>query len=195
MAKKIAQFFLRDKTTFTALSKCGHLTIEQMKSCGLADSRIKAYVREKLVEKVHYKVGNEVREAYKMTSKGRSLAKNEWNLQKHYKAQNPTHDTALATKYFSLSTEEQQSWKTESQIYEEVFQKIQEMRQQGDGVTATLYEKMLKDGQFSMPDGVFVQNGIEVAFEILTDKYGRKEMIAKEATVQLMNYNYQPQKI
>lgn len=57
----VSQFFKRDRLAFTAMTKCGHVSNEHLRSCGLADNRIKNLVRDGHIEKVAYKKGGEDR--------------------------------------------------------------------------------------------------------------------------------------
>ncbi|MCC0566253.1 hypothetical protein HN020_03210 [Brevibacillus borstelensis] len=188
----ITQFFNRDRLAFTAMFKVGHVTREHLYQCGLADSRIKNLLRDGHIEKIAYKHLGKTEECYKLTKSGRGTATRLWGLEQAYKAQSPAHDLSLANKYFSLSEEIRNSWKTEAQVRDEFIERINAMRDEGKEVEAKLYEDMLNKRMISMPDCVYVdEKGNEIAYEVVTDSYGMEEMRAKEALVEIMNYKYE----
>lgn len=191
----ITQFFNRDRLAFTALSKVGHVNRDQLRSVGIVDSRLKNYVRDGLVEKVSFKQDNRVEECYKLTKSGRELAKQQWALSKHYHAQSPRHDLAVAKKYFSLPEELQRTWKTETELREQFICKIEQLK-----MTRTLeadqYEQMLDRGLLSFPDASYInQQGVEVLFESITNNYGVAELMSKEAYVEIMKCDYETTRV
>jgi predicted transcriptional regulator len=195
----ISQFFLRDKNAFTALSRTGIVSAENLKlHCNLADSRIKNYVRDGYAEKILFKEGKEVKEAYTLTSKGRELVERQWNARNHYHAQtkSPHHDLQLSDKYFSLSEQVRNTWRTESQVREHFKVKLEELRQNGQSKRAEEYYNMMQNRIISMPDAVYTnEDGIEVAYEVITGNYGRQEMLAKEIAVSILQYSYETERI
>lgn len=192
----ITQFFNRDKLAFTALSKVGHVTTAQLKQCGLADSRIKNYIRDGLIEKIAFKQGKTTGEAYKLTKVGRELAESKWALRGHYHAQSPKHDLALANKYFSLSEQQRDSFMSETQVRDLFMEKLQIMRDQGQEELSKRYEDMLTKGLISMPDAIYInEQGVEVSYEVITNNYGIEELQAKEAFVQIMGTGYETTRI
>jgi predicted transcriptional regulator len=202
MARKkqyMAQFFYRDKLVFSALSRTGIARTEDLKKhCNVTDGRIKNYVRDGYMEKILYKEDKEIKEAYTLTTKGRDLAEREWNLRDHYHAQtkSPYHDLQLSEKYFSLSEQERDTWRTESQVRNEFLEKLEQLRERGEEQLANQYYNMMQDRLISMPDGVYTtETGVMTAYEVITDSYGRQEMLAKEVTVEIMNYSYETKRI
>lgn len=188
----ITQFFNRDKIAFNALSKVGHATTSQLKSCGLADSRIKNYVRDGLVQKVAHNGG----EAYKLTRAGRELATNNWGIKDHYHAQSVNHDLGLANKYFSLTDEQRDTWKTETELRDQFQEELDKMRDQGEEEKAQMYEDMLNQGLISMPDCTYSnEQGVEISYEVITNNYGEEELQAKEAYVQIVGCEYETTRV
>lgn len=124
----ITQFFNRDRLAFTAMSRVGHVNREQLSGVGIADSRLKNYVRDGLVEKVCYKRRDQVEECYKLTKGGREFVKQQWAVINLYHAQSPRHDLALAKKYFSLPEELQRTWRTETDLREQFISKIEQLK-------------------------------------------------------------------
>lgn len=187
----ITQFFNRDRLAFTALSRVGHVNRVQLSYVGIADSRLKNYVRDGLVEKVCYKKGTQVEECYKLTKGGRDFAKQQWALVNHYHAQSPRHDLALASKYFSLPEELQCTWKTESELREQFIRKMEQLKiDRAD--EANRYEQMLDKGLLSFPDGSYVnEKGVEIVYESITNNYGVAELLSKEVYVEIMKCEYE----
>jgi hypothetical protein len=201
MAKKkvyIPQFYLRDKKVFEAISRTGIVRIDHLKQhCKVVDSRIQNYIRDGLAEKVLYKENNQIKEALTLTRAGRELAEKQWNIKDHYHAQtkSPYHDLDLSQKYFSLPEAVRETWKTETHVRDQFMEKLQELRDQGQEERADMYYQMLKDHAISMPDAVYTENGVEVAYECLTHSYGRSEMLAKETAIEIMQYRYETNRI
>lgn len=192
----ITQFFNRDRLAFTALSKVGHVTREHLKMCGLADSRIKNYIKDGLIEKVAYKTGNEAGECYKLTRAGRELAERQWAIRGHYHAQSPLHDLSLANKYFSLPDHLRDTWMTETQVRDMFQEKLSQLREQGEEQLSKMYEDMLNKSLISMPDAVYTnEQGVQVAYEVVTNSYGQAELQAKEAFVAIMKTDYETTRI
>lgn len=192
----ISQFFRRDQQAFTAMSKCGHITSQHMKECNVVESRIKNYVRDGLVERVAYKTNTTTDYAYKLTRHGREVAERNWGVNNHYHAQSPKHDISIANKYFSLSERERETWKTETELRENFAQKLRQLKEQGEEETAKLYEEMLEKGLISMPDASYeAENGIQVAYEVITNNYGKQELQAKEAYVEVVKCKYEVERV
>lgn len=192
----ITQFFERDRLAFTALFRTGHVSYEHLRYCGLADSRIKNLIRDGHYEKVVYKHSGEIKECYKLSKLGRAMGCRLWGLEKPYHAQNPTHDIAIAEKYFSISVECRDQWATDSQIRDKFQGQLNDLRNQGKEEVARVYEDMLNRGLISMPDALYVDvNGTEIAFEVVTNTYGQDEMRAKEALVEIVNYRYETTRV
>jgi hypothetical protein len=163
------------------LSKTGIVRLEALKEhCKVTDGRIKNYVREGYAEKILYKDGKEIKEAYALTKKGRELAEKQWALRDHYHAQtkSPYHGLTLSDKYFSLSEQIRDTWRTETKVREQFLVKLREVERE-DKERANLYYKMMEDRLISMPDGVYTsETGVEIAYEVVTDSYGRQEILA-----------------
>ncbi|WDM21285.1 hypothetical protein [Paenibacillus polymyxa] len=188
----VTQFFTRDRLAFTAMHRVGHVSSDHLRSCGLVDRRIQNLVRDGLVEKVTYKEKGKNKDCYKLTKSGRETAARLWGLNFAYHAQSPIHDLAIAEKYFSLSEELRESWKTETQIRKEFEDCISNMRKDGNDLEAKLYQDMLNEKLVSMPDGLYSNTeGIEVVVEIITNSYGVEEMRSKETFVSIIGCQYE----
>ncbi|MCM2999983.1 hypothetical protein M3647_21135 [Paenibacillus cellulositrophicus] len=189
---RVTQFFNRDRLAFSAMHKVGHVTLEHLHQCGLADSRIKNLIRDGHFEKIPFKKNGRNEECYKLTKLGRETAARLWALNYAYHAQSPIHDLAVAEKYFNLPEKLRDSWKTETEIRNQFFEQLELLREQGKEVEAKLYDDQLNKGLISMPDAAYInESGLVTGFEVITNSYGVEELMAKEALVQIMNYNYE----
>lgn len=171
------------------MSRVGHVSEEHLiRMCGLAVGRIRNYVKDGYVEKVAYKDKNGMETCYKLTRFGREVAEKYWSIRDHYHSQNPIHDLALANKYFSLPESIRDTWRTETEVRNMFQEQLVRFRDQGEENLAKLYEDMLKSGFISMPDAIYTnEKGVQVAFEVVTNSYGREELQAKEMFIGIMN--------
>lgn len=108
------------------------------------------------------------------------MCRRELSMSNLYNAQNPTHDLALADRYFSLPPSERETWRTESQCRVAFQESIRQLYEQGNEERARELWARYQEGHITMPDSTYVCDGVTVAFEIITDHYGREEIAAKE---------------
>lgn len=187
MSKKyIKNFMFRDKNALIAISRCGHVSHNQLKNY-LADSRIKNYVRDGLVEKeVFNKSNGEQLVGYKLTAQGRKFVEKNYGFKDHQIAQSLTHDLGISNKYFSLTEEEQSTWKTETQLRNEFNDEVDRLRNSEVDRWNELAKK-LEQREISVPDCSYTTGGIEIIYEVVTNSYGRSEIQAKEQYANVMN--------
>lgn len=187
----IVKFYNRDRLALTSLSKCGHCTNEQLKNY-VADTRIKHYVYDGYVKKeVFNKNNGEQIIGYKLTNAGRKLLENEWGIKNHYIAQSINHDIGIANKYFNLSEEQKETWKTETELRHEFIERLEEIKHEDHSRYEEL-NNMLEERQISIPDASYeIENGIEVCYEVITNSYGQDEILAKENYIEVMNVKYE----
>lgn len=125
-------------------------------------------------------------EVYRLSKAGREFCRKELSLSL-YNAQNPAHDLALANRYFSLTQTERDTWRTEGQSREDIWEQIRLLREQGEEERAGELWDKLRENRFSMPDAVYTRdNGVSVAFEVTTGSYGSEEIAAKEETAEAL---------
>lgn len=198
MGKYIPNLYGRDKDTFNAFKNCGHLTAQQLKQkCDISPTRLKNYIREGYVEKVSYMVKGQTKNSisYKTTAYGREVAGKEFGLKNFYHAQSPQHDVAVATKYFSLNEKERESVKNEQEIRIEIESKIQQLMEY-ERERAEEYKEMLQEGLISVPDFMYTsKEGIEIAYEVITDSYGKAQIEAKERACEILEVQLEQKKI
>ena len=189
MAKpKIKNLYNRDRLALTSISKCGHVRESELKNF-IADKRINNYVKDNLVTReVFNKNNGEQLVAYKLTKEGKKLLEREWGVTNHYNAQSINHDLGISNKYFSLSEDKRETWKTETELRQELEEKLQEIKT----IDYERYQeinRMLEEKLISTPDGAYIdkETGIETYFEVITNSYGQTEIEAKERFIEIMD--------
>lgn len=189
MSKKyIKSFFYRDEKALLAVSRCGHISHNNLKEY-IAEKRISNYQRDGLVTKeVFSKNNGEQLVGYKLTAEGRKFVEREYGFKEHQIAQSLSHDLGIAKIYFSLTQEERDSWKTETQIRNEFEERIEEIRI-NDYDRYEEINKLIEEKQISVVDCSYVdkETGIENYVEVITNSYGQAEIEAKERFVEIMN--------
>lgn len=188
MARKshyIKNLNYRDVQAIKSLGRCGYVTHNQLNTF-LKDNRISNYQKEGLIKKDIYTDNkNNSITAYKLTDKGKDLAI-QHGVNKPYMAQSVKHDMNISNRYFSLSEQERETWKTETEIREKFLEELERIREQ-DQVKARDIEDELRDRQISMPDCSYtLETGIEVYFESVTNSYGQEELEAKERAIEIL---------
>lgn len=195
MAKKyIKNFYYRDQKALLAVSKCGYVSHTNLKNF-VADSRIKNYCRDGyIIKETVTKPNGEVLEGYKLTKQGRDFVAKEYGFKDHYHAQSLNHDLKLADKYLSLTEQERETWKTETQLRNEFEEKLNQLYKV-DYERYNEIREQLEQGKISMTDCSYIsEKGIEIAYEIITNSYGQQEIEAKEKFVEIMKLEYEAER-
>lgn len=199
MKKHITTLYPRDRQALTALSRTGYIDHNQLHQFW-RDKRISSYMKDGLLQKDRVsKPGHreEDRVCYKLTTAGRELCRKELGMENMYRAQSPVHDLALADRYFTLTQEEQASWRTETEVRNQLEEHLNDMRQ--DHVEALLANQIREEweqGKLSMPDAVYTNaEGIEVAFEVVTNHYGKAEIEAKQTVATILELKYEEERV
>ncbi|HAU5019170.1 TPA: hypothetical protein JD074_04325 [Clostridioides difficile] len=189
MSKKyIKNFFYRDEKALMSISRCGYVSHNNLKEY-IAEKRITNYLRDGLVTKeVFSKNNGEQLVGYKLTAEGRKFVEREYGFKDHQIAQSINHDLGIAKVYFSLSQEERDTWKTETQIREEFQGRLEEIKSK-DYDRFEEINKLIEERQISVVDCSYVdkETGIENYVEIFTNSYGQVEFESKERFVEIMS--------
>lgn len=189
MSKKyIKNFFYRDEKCLLSISFCGHISHDNAREF-IAEKRISNYIRDGLVTKeVFSKNNGEQLVGYKLTAEGRKFVEREYGFKEHQIAQSLNHDLGIANIYFSLSQEERDTWKTETQIRNEFEERIEEIRL-NDYERYEEINKLIEARQISIIDCSYIdkETGIENYTEVITNSYGQAEIEAKERFIEIMN--------
>lgn len=186
-----------DRQAFMLLRATGHATGEQLKKCGITDTKIKNWCREKAFEKVPYQVkGQEQNQVcYRLTNHGREVGAEKWGLKNYAQSTSlhERHNLDVAEKYISLSINERESVRNEIDLREVVQERIWEIENKQE---RDQYQELLNQGQMSMPDIVYTTTeGVTIAFETTTNNYGIEEIQAKEETCQFLNIELEQHRI
>lgn len=188
MAKpKIKNLYNRDRLALTSISKCGHVREYELKNF-IADKRINNYVKDNLVTReVFNKNNGEQLVAYKLTKEGKKLLEREWGVKNHYNAQSINHDLGISNKYFSLTEEQRETWRTETELRQELEEKLQEMKISNYARYEEI-NKMLEEKLISTPDCSYeIETGIEEIFEVITNSYSELDIQCKLNFIEIMN--------
>lgn len=87
-----------------------------------------------------------------------------------------------------MSAKERETWKTETELRQELEEKLQEIKT----IDYERYQeinRMLEEKLISTPDGAYIgkETGIETYFEVITNSYGQTEIEAKERFIEIMD--------
>lgn len=195
MSKKyIKNFFYRDQKALMSVSRCGHVTHSQLKNF-VADSRIKNYVRDGYMTKeVFTKPNGTTMEGYKLTRQGREFVEKNYGFKDHQHSQSINHDLGISNKYFSLTEEQRETWRTETELRNE-FEKQLNNLYKIDYDRYTEIREQLDNREISMPDCSYItEQGVEVAFEVITNSYGILELQAKERYIEITKMAYETER-
>ncbi|MGL4913980.1 MAG: hypothetical protein ACRC3Y_16280 [Romboutsia sp.] len=184
---KIKNFYNRDRLALSSISKCGHVRESELKNF-IADKRISNYLKDNLVTKeVFNKNNGEQLVAYKLTKEGKQLLEREWGVKNHYNAQSINHDLGISNKYFSLTEDQRETWKTETELRQEFEEKLQEIKI-SDYERYEEINKMLEEKLISTPDCFYeIEAGIEEIFEVITNSYSEIQIQSKINFIEIMD--------
>lgn len=188
-----------DARALVAVSKVGHISSKQLNLCGMSDKRIRNFEKQGLFEKVSYRNGKskQLEHCYKLTSAGQKFYDlREVKEHSYYQSVSPQHDIAIADKYFSLQEYEQKSWMTEGEIRNAFYKYIEELRERGEDLRAQELVNAYNSRKLSAVDAVYeTEQGVRIAYEVVTNSYGQTEIQAKEDFADIMKLRFEPQRI
>ena len=196
--KYIKSFNLKDLKLLFGLSRTGVFSYENIKSLDVSDRRIENMIRDNLIEKREHIENRNNYYIYKLTDQGYNFLKNnirgelrdvlEDNLKERYGSRSVKHDLALTDKYLKLSFEEQLTWKTETQLRNQLNEHMERLREEGNfNLYNSIYEK-IENRDISPVDGSYTSStGQVIAVEVITKSYGEKEINAKCEFAQALN--------
>lgn len=171
----------KDTKVLAAFANVGHLNTKMLNiDLGMSQRRIKNFERDNYIEKTTFynKKTHNMEQAYRLTEKGRTLIKTEFDTQYFYKSNSPSHDLSLASIYLSYSDEIRNDWVTESQWRDSLNDTLKQLKNTDYESYMDLNSKLSK-GELSPPDGGYISNGTYVAIEVITSSYGKTEIQAK----------------
>ena len=159
----------------------------------MRDKRISSYEKDGLVARSVYSQPGDRgadRAVYCLTTAGRDLCRRELCMTHLYSAQNPGHDLAIADRYFSLTPEERDTWKTESECRDLFTEHIRQLRDQGEEERARESRRgslvsagTVESAIYDLPDGA------RVIYAVNTDWYSDSRTQA-DAVLRAGGYAY-----
>lgn len=195
---KIKAYMQSDKNTLSALSKVGYLTKDHLKSLGMSDRRLNSFLKNDLIaKKQYYNIDTKKNEyCYTLTKDGKDFYdQREQTSHYYYQAQSPQHDLTMANKYMSLSQSSRDSWRTESDIRHDFKMRLEQLYSQ-DPSQARQIEQDYQNRTISAVDAVYTnEQGVTVAYEVVTNSYGQAEIKAKMEFANIMGLTYESTKI
>lgn len=195
---RITTIYPRDRHAMAALGRCGHVSHDQLGTY-LRDKRISDYLKSGLLQKVVYaKPGDRAQDqaCYKLTTKGREFCRHTLRMSEMYRPQSITHDMGVADRYFSLTQQERDSWQTETEARTLFEAHIEQLREQGDEERANELWDKLREGAISPPDAIYTNTqGVQVAFEVITNNYGEEEISEKLEFIEEMELSYSESRV
>jgi hypothetical protein len=116
---------------------------------------------------------------YKLGEEGKNYCENKLNMKYKYKhrPEQIKHDAKLSKFYLSLSQDQRETWKTETQKRVELSQKKEYLDMYHDPRFKDLNKKFI-------PDGTYISQflGREVMVEVVTKHYSREDIEMKKET-------------
>lgn len=190
----IRKLTTKDEKMLRAFRNCGRLSEAHLKkSLGMAAKRILNFQRDGYLDKATYlNLSNRKTElVYELTEKGKVFVESQLRLSHFYKSRSTQHDLSVADKYLSITPEEQESWKTESELRQASLSHIINVGSE------SLQRKIdLEEKRISITDGAYTnKNGIVIAVEVVTSHYKPAEIEAKMAFSNMMGYDLEIIKI
>ena len=176
----------KDREAYNLLLNCRHCLKDQLNNF-ISDNRIKQYQHQKLIERVDYKNGF----CYRLTDKGykefdRQLGKE--NMRYH--SQSIAHDIMLSYKYIQIHKENENIiWKNEEDLKSIKRDMIKELKEQGN------YERMEQLERMSVPDSLYINDGISIGYDVVTDNYSNMDIQLKEEFCNEVGASFQTDRI
>ena len=182
----LKHIYPKDRLAIGVLAKSGACSRETFHKMNISDNRIKSYKQANLIKEVYVpdKHSTSGKTYYELTpTKGQSFCRSECNIDKFISNGHATkHNAAVADAVSNLSKTEIASCISERDIREEFLsERLQELYNQQE---KDEYEELLESIQnhsLSMPDIIYKSDvsGTFEAREIVTDSYGKAEIINK----------------
>lgn len=189
--KNLKHIHMKDIEFFKALSNTGHITKEQaindLKHYS-SNKRLDTYIKNGIIEqRVDY-----WGQSYRFTQQGKEYVKNlDLGINYFQHPQSAYHDLKIANQYFSLSYDERESWKNETELKNDLIEYCNSLTEQGN----YLGERYLEDyhnGVISIPDACYITETEEtIIWEAITDSYGNRELQQKREYANVFKYEIQ----
>lgn len=176
MKKHIKKLYERDRRALVAIGRCGYITKEQLLTI-VKEKRIYNYQKDKIIQNEKYYHSENGFEGYKLTKSGKKLIEKEWGFNKFQQAQTLWHDSIISNKYFSLTEEERETWKTETEV---------------QAMLKEIEDNIDSNEKYSALDAIYTnQDGIDIGFEAVTCNYTVSDIQAKVRVANALQVRYE----
>ena len=176
--------------------RCSGICTKSQATQFISANRLKNFVLDRTLEKcsVVSKDGQR-QEVYRISKQGEKFIERQIPQipNRYYSSTGQEHDLKLMDKILTLSREERQTMRCESEIRDEFKERLQTYLEQGDTERYNqLYEAMFITHSISMPD---LGYGVEEYYEVITSSYGEAEIAAKAEAVEIIGGNLTMERI
>lgn len=194
MGKYIKNFIYKDRNLIAMLARTNVATEEQVRVfMGLR--RIESHIREGLLEKITLVTKDrgqeQQRELYRLTQRGKEIAREQCNVSSLYASNSVRHDLALTERYIELYKRDPalvEHWITENDYKVMLQEKVLELREQAREYEANQMEADIRNKLYSALDGGYQSSdGTIHAIEVITRHYKEADIVAKANTIGALN--------
>ena len=185
----------KDIDFLNALRCCGLCTKSQATKF-ISANRLKNFALDKTIEKCSFITKNGTRqEAYRITNEGKVWVSEhipQLSDRKFYSSTGIEHDLKIMDKILTLTLEERQTMRCESEIRDEFKQMLDKLLQEQEYDRYEQLYNAMQNHTISMPDLAYCANEY---YEVITDSYGQAEIQAKINAVAAVDGNLQMERI
>ena len=176
--------------------RCSGICTKSQATQFISANRLKNFVLDRTLEKCSFITKDGQRqEVYRISKQGEKFIERQIPQipNRYYSSTGQEHDLKLMDKILTLSREERQTMRCESEIRDEFKERLQTYLEQGDTERyKQLYEAMFITHSISMPD---LGYGVEEYYEVITSSYGEAEIAAKAEAVEIIGGNLTMERI
>lgn len=176
--------------------RCSGICTKAQATQFISANRLKNFVLDRTLEKCSFITKDGQRqEVYRISKQGEKFIERQIPQipNRYYSSTGQEHDLKLMDKILTLSREERQTMRCESEIRDEFKERLQTYLEQGDTERYNqLYEAMFITHSISMPD---LGYGVEEYYEVITSSYGEAEIAAKAEAVEIIGGNLTMERI
>ena len=176
--------------------RCSGICTKSQATQFISANRLKNFVLDRTLEKCSFVTKDGQRqEVYRISKQGEKFIERQIPQipNRYYSSTGQEHDLKLMDKILTLSREERQTMRCESEIRDEFKERLQTYLEQGDTERYNqLYEAMFITHSISMPD---LGYGVEEYYEVITSSYGEAEIAAKAEAVEIIGGNLTMERI
>ena len=176
--------------------RCSGICTKSQATQFISANRLKNFLLDRTLEKCSFITKDGQRqEVYRISKQGEKFIERQIPQipNRYYSSTGQEHDLKLMDKILTLSREERQTMRCESEIRDEFKERLQTYLEQGDTERYNqLYEAMFITHSISMPD---LGYGVEEYYEVITSSYGEAEIAAKAEAVEIIGGNLTMERI